>query len=45
MRKSTPRRLAIFIDYGLLMIDYWVVGSKNDDVIAAYVGRYAASSQ
>jgi hypothetical protein len=24
--------MGIFIDYGLLMIDYWVVGSENDEV-------------
>jgi hypothetical protein len=34
----TQTATAIFIDYGLLMIDYWVVGSENDEVIAAHTG-------
>ncbi len=28
----TQTATGIFIDYGLLMIDYWVVGSENDEV-------------
>jgi hypothetical protein len=27
----TQTATGIFIDYGLLMIDYWVVGSENDE--------------
>jgi hypothetical protein len=27
----TQTAMGIFIDYGLLVIDYWMVGSENDE--------------